>query len=47
MNRKLFERIQELFFEALNEKNGWGKERVKEVYRECTIIAMSELIDQS
>lgn len=45
MNKKLLERIQELFFEALNTKTGWGRLDIKEVYKDCVIAALSEIID--
>lgn len=45
MNKKLLERIQELFFEALTTKTGWGRNDIKEVYKDCVIQALSEQVD--
>ncbi len=42
MNKKLIERIQELFFEALEKKTGWGKNDIKDVYKDCVMQALLE-----
>lgn len=47
MNKKLLERIQELFFERLEAKTGWGKNDVKEEYRKAMVQALIEAVDES
>jgi hypothetical protein len=46
MNKKLIERIQELFFLKLEDKTGWGKLDIKDAYRDCVAQALLEFIDQ-
>lgn len=46
MNKKLLERIQELFFEALGTKTGWGRNDLKEVYKDCVNQALLEIVDK-
>lgn len=45
MNRKILDRIKELFFTALEEKTNWGRNDVKELYNKCMVQALLEYID--
>ena len=45
MNKKLLERIQEIFFTKLQSKTGQGKNEVQELYKSSVIEALSELLD--
>ena len=45
MNRKLIERIEEIFTDKLQEKTGWGRNDVLKVYKEAVNEALLELID--
>lgn len=40
--KKILERTQELFFEKLEAKTGWGKNEIKDMYRDCMMQAMME-----
>lgn len=46
MNKKLFERIQSLFFYELSKKTGWGKNDVMELYKDCVNKVLLEFIDE-
>ena len=46
MNRKILERIDFLFSEALKEKTGWGKNEVLIAYRKAVTQALAEYVDQ-
>ena len=45
MNRKLIERIQEIFFEKLQAKTGWGRLEIMAIYKEAQIQALTEFLD--
>lgn len=45
MNKKLLERIDEIFAKKLELKTGWGKNEVLAVYREAVKEALMELLD--
>jgi hypothetical protein len=47
MNKKLIERIGDLFLQRLQIKTGWGKNEVIEIYKECVVKACLELIDDT
>ena len=44
MNKEILEKIQKLFFTKLESKTGWGKNDIKELYKECVIEILSEYI---
>lgn len=44
MNKKLLERIEELFVAKLQSKTGWGRNEVLEAYREAVREALMELL---
>jgi hypothetical protein len=45
MNKKLIERIEEIFYSKLETKSGWGKNEVKALYKEAVNQALLELVD--
>ena len=45
MNKKLLERIAELFEQKLQEKTGWGRNDVLKIYREAVNEAILETLD--
>ena len=45
MNKKLIARIEELFFEKLQEKTGWGRNDIKAAYKEAVSEAVLEMLD--
>ena len=45
MNKKLIDRIAELFEEKLQEKTGWGRNDVLKIYREAVNEAILEMLD--
>lgn len=44
MNRKLLERIEEIFQDKLSVKTGWGRNDVLEAYRRAVSEAILELL---
>jgi hypothetical protein len=46
MNKKLIERIQELFFIALEGKTNWGRNEIKDMYKGAVTQALLEHLDQ-
>lgn len=44
MSQEIIKQIQELFFQRLDEKTGWGKEQIKELYKQCVIDVITKLI---
>ncbi len=45
MNRKLLQRIDQIFADKLQSKTGWGRNDVLQLYRECVNEALMELLD--
>lgn len=45
MNKKLLERIDELFEQKLQAKTGWGRNDVLAAYREAVRQALMETLD--
>lgn len=45
MNKKLIQRIQELFFKALEAKTSWGRNEIKDIYSGTVVQAILEHID--
>lgn len=45
MNKKLLERIAELFEQKLQEKTGWGRNDVLKIYREAVNETILEILD--
>lgn len=45
MNKKLLERIQELFFHSLDLKTGHGKNEIKDIYKDAVNKALMEMVD--
>ena len=45
MNKEIIEKIQTLFFECLNTKNSWGKNEIKELYKDCELKILREFIN--
>jgi hypothetical protein len=45
MNKEILNKIQTLFFSKLENKTGWGKNDVKELYKQCVIEVLSEYIN--
>ena len=46
MNKKLIERITELFTQKLHAKTGWGRNDVMVVYKEAVNEAIMETLDK-
>jgi len=46
MNKKLIKRIEEIFFDKLQSKTGWGRNDVMKIYKEAVNEALMEMIDQ-
>lgn len=46
MNKKLLQRIQELFTEKLQVKTGWGRNDVLKIYQDAVNEAMMEMLDK-
>ena len=45
MNKKLLQRIDEIFEQKLQEKTGWGRNDVLKIYREAVNEAILEMLD--
>lgn len=45
MNKKLIQRIEEIFTAKLQSKTGWGKNEILVLYKESVTEACLELID--
>jgi len=45
MNKFILDRIQELFFEKLATKTGWGRNELKEAYINSVNKALKEYLD--
>lgn len=45
MNKKLLQRIDDLFSAKLQAKTGWGRNDVLQAYREAVSEALMELLD--
>ena len=39
-------RLRQRFFEALDQKTGWGKNEIKEIFRDVEYDVLSELIEE-
>ena len=46
MNKKLIQRIEEIFTQKLQAKTGWGRNDVLIVYKEAVSEAVLEMLDQ-
>ena len=46
MNKKLLERIEELFTQKLSTKTGWGKNEILQTYKDCVREALMEALDK-
>lgn len=46
MTSKILDEIQELFFEKLNSKTGWGKNDVKDLYKDCVLEILKKHLPQ-
>jgi len=44
MTKEVIKRIEELFFAKLQEKTGWGRNEIKELYREAVAEALMEFL---
>lgn len=45
MNKKLLARIEEIFNQKLQEKTSWGRNDVKDIYKQAVNEALMELLD--
>jgi len=45
MNIELFNRIEELFLEKLSRKTGWGKNELKDEWKDAKIQALTEALN--
>lgn len=45
MNKKLLQRIDQLFADRLQARTGWGRNDVLQLYRECVSEALMELLE--
>lgn len=45
MKENIIKRIQEIFFEKLQEKTGWGRNQIIKIYRESVNEALIEFLD--
>lgn len=45
MNKKIIERITELFMAKLSEKTNWGRNQVTTMYKDAVREALMEIID--
>jgi hypothetical protein len=46
MNRKLIEKITELFKQKLNAKTGWGKNEVLQIHKDAVNEAVLWMLDE-
>lgn len=44
MNKEILDKIQELFFEKLQSKTGWGKNDVQSLYKDCVLEILKQYI---
>lgn len=45
MNKKLLQRIDQLFADRLQVRTAWGRKDVLQLYRECVSEALMELLE--
>ena len=45
MNKKLLQRIEQLFTEKLQSKTGWGRNEIIALYRDAVSEALMEALD--
>lgn len=45
MNKKLLQRIEQLFTEKLQSKTGWGRNEILAMYRDAVSEALMEALD--
>lgn len=45
MNKKLLQRIEELFTAKLQDKTGWGRNEVLQLYKDSVTEALLELLE--
>lgn len=45
MNKEIIDKIKNLFFERLEQKNSWGKNELKELYKDCQIEILTQYIN--
>ena len=41
---KILDEIQILFFEKLEQKTGWGKNEIKDLYKQCEIEVLRKYV---
>lgn len=46
-NKKLLERIKEIFAQKLSVKTGWGKNEILVLHNEAIVEAVLELVDNN
>lgn len=46
MNKKLLQRIEEIFLQRLSAKTGWGKNEVEIIYKDSVNEALMETVDK-
>lgn len=44
MTPEILDEIQDLYFEKLDAKTGWGKNDVKELYKDCVLEVLKKHI---
>jgi hypothetical protein len=44
--KEILDKIEALFKEKLEAKNGWGKNEVQSLYKDCVNTILKEVIDQ-
>ena len=45
MNKKLLQKIEELFTQKLQSKSGWGRNEIIQLYKDAVNEALLELLD--
>jgi hypothetical protein len=45
MNKEILDKIQALFFTRLEDKTGWGKNDIKQLYIECQLEILKQYIN--
>ena len=45
MNKKLIARIEEIFFQKLKEKTGWGRNEIMSLYKDAVNEAILEILE--
>ena len=47
MNKLLLEKLEEYFFKRIDKKTGWGKNEIKEAFKDAKFEALVELLEDA